>query len=114
MVAGGEGGSAGKVPANPIRVYVRAALAEGTMKRRRFPEGEYPEREEEYDPFLYTLAVGVDVTHRRPLAASERALPVSLDPRPQPAAGRKPRFLQAVASNVTLPQAWPPVDSVIV
>lgn len=50
MVAGG----AGKVPANPVRVYVRAALAEGTMKRRRFPEGEYPEREEEYDPFLYS------------------------------------------------------------
>lgn len=35
-------------------------------------------------------------------AAAERALPVSLDPRPQPAAGRKPRLLRAVTSNLTL------------
>lgn len=51
MVTGG----AGEVPANPIRVYVRAALPRGTMeRRRRFPEGEYPEREEECEPLLYS------------------------------------------------------------
>jgi len=85
----------------PMRVYARAALLGGTIERCVCFPGRISEKR---SALLYR---SVDVTHGRPLAAGERALPrlLSLGPRPQPAAGHKPRFLQAVASNVMLLQA---------
>lgn len=67
------------------------------MEQRAVPEGISEKRSAPLPP--------ADVVTHRPLAGCERALPVSLDPCPQPAAGRKPRFLRAVPSNVTLLQA---------